>query len=122
MTSADRIGELEEQVRQLKAALGGELKWPPAWRLTRNETRVLGVLVARSMVRVEAVLTLLNSGRREAPLDDSNVRQTVYHLRRKVAVHGVGINTSVGHGYWIATDVRARLRKAAEDFMETASS
>lgn len=106
---AEQVAELREQVRQLKHALRGDLRWPPAWRLTRKETRMLGVLVVRDTASRTALLLATDAA------SEKSIDVSMSHLRPKLRRHvpGVTINTSVGLGYWLSRADRDRLRNLA---------
>lgn len=112
MTVADQIEELREQVRQLRAALGVARRWPDDWRLTRSETVMLGVLVARDMATKNTLVVALGLDRAERP-SDKLVEVHLSRLRRKVKARGIHIRNRVGTGWFLSREDRARLREIA---------
>jgi DNA-binding response OmpR family regulator len=108
---ADQIAELRETVQQLQCQLVGDLAWPPEWRLTPNETRILGVVVTRPVASKEALILATDRGRERMTADNA-VTVHMVRLRRKLAGKAQ-IHTAAGHGYWVSAEDRARLRALA---------
>lgn len=103
---------LREQVRQLKQALTGDLRWPIEWRLTRVETIVLGVLMTRARPGHAAFWCALYADSEDPP--DAKVLDVhVCKLRRKLKPLGILIRTEWGMGWHLPAADRARLRKIA---------
>jgi hypothetical protein len=112
---AAEIDTLREQVRQLKRALHGELRWPVSWGLTPCETVVLGVLVTRQMATHDVLVLALDHGRNGG---GRAFKQHVHFLRNKVRARGVVIHNARGHGWWLSAADRARLRQIATEQSE----
>jgi hypothetical protein len=112
----DEVEALREEVRQLKAMLGDNTwRWPLSWGLSRKPTIILNLLVLRERASKSALVAAIDDGKElSAPV--KNVEVHVWHLRRKLKAAGVAvtINTSVGLGYWLSAEDRARLRAIVE--------
>jgi two-component system, cell cycle response regulator CtrA len=110
---SDEIETLREEVRQLKSALGRDgWQWPLSWRLSRKQTILLNLLARRDRVNKQALVAAIDDGR-ELSNPAKNLEVHVWHLRRKLKPVGITINTSVGLGYWLSVEDRARLRAIA---------
>jgi DNA-binding response OmpR family regulator len=97
----DRIAELEEEVRQLRALLKPPLHQPSKWKLCKTEHDMLRAIAAGngdfvSTLRIRAAVW------RFADRDPVAVRVYVYAIRRKLKPHGVVIDSLPGFGYRIA--------------------
>lgn len=119
MSEVDRLRDenetLREQVRQLREQLG--LSAPAdfqaccrlAFGMSKSEASILSVLIARPMAPYELLLEALPRG--FVPSDDrtmGNVSVHVCRMRRRLAEHGIGINTVWGFGFSIDPAGRAR--------------
>jgi two-component system cell cycle response regulator CtrA len=103
---------LRAQLRQLQDALGTGLRWPAEWKLSPQETALLGVLVSREIATRDAVMYALYGDDPDPP-SERLLKVLVYKLRRKLAPRGFGIVTQRGHGLMMPVEQRARLRAAA---------
>ena len=83
-----RIEELEEEIRQLKAAFAPKVGFPHAWRLDDRESTILSALfhAKGSYVTPEALLLLIV--RYDDDADEGTTRKWVGRIRRKVEPHG----------------------------------
>jgi DNA-binding response OmpR family regulator len=97
----DRIGELEETVRQLKQELeGAPLVFDLDLRLTKTETAVLEVL-ARRAPRVVSRMDLFAVAWGESEADVSVVSIYIHRLRVKITKREARIQTRWGQGWFI---------------------
>lgn len=106
----DRNEILEEQIIQLKALLAPPLEFPPDWKLTRAETRVLRTMMAapdgrRSSEQIHAAV----SG------DDPETMPKIIHvyvcrLRQKLKPYGVSIVNIFGFGYRLMPESKAVIK------------
>lgn len=107
---------LRARIAQLEDALMASERFvvPVEWRLTANEARVFGVLLARELATKEAIMAALygNLGKDEAEIKIVDV--FVCKARRKLKPFGVEIKTVWGQGYYLTPETKARLRAAAE--------
>ena len=114
MTAAlrDRISELEEEVRQLKAAFAPKVGFPLSWRLDEREAAILSALfhMRGSYVTNEAVLLCIAGF--DEDVGDSDVRAWIGRLRRKVEPRGVAIITRNAQGYALDAAGRAVVAEA----------
>lgn len=110
IASADRIGFLEEQVRQLRDALVPPgFRAPREWKLTAKENAVLAALVERELVTRDQMMTALYSHRDDAP-EPKIIDVFVHKIRRKLPPDVV-IETRWGEGWSLRPDCRARLAR-----------
>lgn len=115
-TELERLREENEFLRLRVQELEGLLlnaDLPPSLGLSRTAGRVLSLLLARTIVTKEAVMTALYSIAVEDPPDDKIVAAFIFSLRRKLAPHGVAIHSKVGRGapgYWITNEDKAKVR------------
>lgn len=102
---------LAERVAQLEAALGLGFLAPLGWRLTRDQHRIFGVLMAREMATKDAIMAALyrDTGRDEAEIKIVDVQ--VCKLRPKLKPFGIEIETVWGQGYRISPAGKARVRQ-----------
>lgn len=102
MTLRERISELEEEVRQLRALLAPKVSTPGKWRLGPMEKAVFCAIAAGKgdYVSSERIMVVLD-GRRRAPIGapDITMRQYVMRLRRKLAPFGIVIESWQYYGY-----------------------
>ena len=95
----DEVDLLQEQVRQLRAALvNDEIDIPCWYRLTRQEERVYRHLLTRKMVTEESITQALYSDALELP-SSKIVNVWICKLRAKLKPHGIKIVTHWGKGY-----------------------
>ena len=101
----DRVEELEETVRQLRAA-SQEQAPLPAWLpyLTNNEEAVLRLFIARDTVTMDALLVLLGD---VTSYDSNLLRVYVFKLRHKLGPHGVTFETYRSRGYRMSAASKA---------------
>lgn len=111
----DRIDELEETCRQLREALAPMRLWPPTWRLTSHEGRVLSALLEgrNGAKRKESLYTAIygTDGGAEIKIIDAHISR----LRAKIGHIGIRIETVWGEGYSLPPASAALLREALAD-------
>lgn len=120
MTLADRCDYLEEENRQLRAALRGcdDARFPAKWRLSGGEKRILTSLIS-APDGFRSHEALLYAGRRyEAVTDSDLVKVLIARLRKKMKPFGVSIHTVWAQGYKIDAESKAyvlgaRIREVA---------
>lgn len=107
-----RIEELEEEIRQLKAAFAPKVGFPLSWKLEDREGAVLSALFhcKGSYVTPEALLLLLV--RYDDDADERTTRTWVGRIRRKVESFGVTIITRPLQGYALDAPGRAVVAEA----------
>ncbi|WP_196258590.1 winged helix-turn-helix domain-containing protein [Pelagibacterium limicola] len=104
-----RVDELEETVRQLRGQLEGEEPLPDGLpELTRNETALLRMMIARKQVSREQAMMAIYLDREDAP-DPKIVDVWVSKLRRKLNPLGITFLTSWGRGWSLTHAGRAAL-------------
>lgn len=112
-----RVAELEEEVRQLRAAFAPSRPWPVAWRLTPSDRLVLDALYRRhGTVTALALHTLLGGNLKGT--DITTVKMQIMHLRRRLGADAIG--TEWGGGYFLTPAGRARCDAALAQAEEAA--
>ena len=107
-----RIEELEEEIRQLKAAFAPKVGFPLSWRLDERESAILSALfhTKGSYVTPDALLLLLV--RYEDDADERTTRTWIGRLRHKLKPRGITIVTRATQGYALKVAGRAILAEA----------
>lgn len=107
----DRVDELEETVRQLRA-LASEARPLPQWvpYLTRREETMLRLFLARESVSIEAMETVIHDGDAKSY---NLLSVYVFKLRSKLAKFGVTIKTLHGRGYSLTPESKALFSQVA---------
>ncbi|MGX9980323.1 winged helix-turn-helix domain-containing protein [Methylobacterium fujisawaense] len=107
-----RIEELEEEIRQLKAAFAPKVGFPLSWKLDDRESAILSALFhcKGSFVTNEAIL--LQIAGFDEDVGDADVRNWVGRLRRKVDTRGIVIVTRPNQGYALDAGGRACIAEA----------
>ena len=100
----ERIEELEEEVRQLRAyRFGdeGEAPLPDGVSLTRQHTAMWGLLWHRrgKLVSYEAFMDCAGAYEGADVASIESVRVQIHHIRRKLHPHGALIENDRGRGY-----------------------
>lgn len=114
MNLADRCEYLEEENRQLRAALRScdEARFPSKWMLSGGEKRVLLSLIS-SPDGFRSHEALLHAGRRaESVYDADLVKVLVAKLRKKLKPFGIEIHTVWSQGYKIDPISKSRILAA----------
>lgn len=106
-----RIETLEEENRQLRAALKPELAFPRAWRLSRQQAAVLGCLYAKPGYHTLARLHVAILGA-DSENDPYHVRTLISLARPKLRAVGIEIVTVHCQGYALAPEGRAVVDEA----------
>ena len=101
---------LEARVDQLERAMGMDFIAPLEWRLTTAETRVFGVLLARELATVEAVMAALYRDVAKDEAQPKIVDVFVCKIRRKLKPFGVEIRTLWARGYYLEAECKAAIR------------
>lgn len=111
---AERCSYLEEENRQLRAALrsSDDARFPSKWTLSGGEKRVLMSLVS-SVDGFRSYEALLHAGRRyDSVTDPGLVKVLVAKLRKNLRPFGVEIQTVWGQGYKISAESKAIVQAA----------
>jgi len=92
-----RVEELEETVRQLRS-IAAQASPLPDWvpYLTRHESAILQLFLAREVVTIDAMEAIIHEGDTRS---GNLLSVYVYHLRKKLAKSGVKIETIFRRGY-----------------------
>lgn len=92
----EKIGELEEQVRQLKKVLVPVFVTPVEWGLTRKQQALFCMLLKREIVTRDMLDAAEITGASITP-NHSNV--ILYQLRKKLKKFGIQVKTEWGVGW-----------------------
>lgn len=110
----DRVAELEEEVRQLRAqtVLTEAYRVPVEWRLTAKEEALALAFAKRGTLSKDAVMAALWSPKWDLDGEPSPklVDVFVHNLRKKLAPHGLKIITQWGRGYVMPDDSRDKMK------------
>ena len=99
----ERIDYLEEENRQLREQLAPPVALPREWRLTGMEETLFRHLVGRPVVSRASLMDALYSDRPAADIPSAKCLDVfVFKLRRKLAPHGVKIETVWRTGFRLA--------------------
>ncbi|MGA8170925.1 MAG: helix-turn-helix domain-containing protein [Methylocystis sp.] len=103
----ERIGELEEEVRQLREALKPTLAWPSSIPNAIDRV-VLSMLLARSPNIVPHERLIAHATHPDQVC--GNIRWVIWRLRKKLAPLDIEIKGARGEGYYLdaASAIRAR--------------
>ncbi|MGF6253808.1 helix-turn-helix domain-containing protein [Ensifer sp. LBL] len=92
---------LRERIRQLEDVLmPSKFVFPPEWKLTPTEQRVLRCLATRELVSREAIRIAARGFEHEDSCEATS-QVWVHKLRKKLRQRGVDIQTIWGSGYRI---------------------
>lgn len=118
MDAAARIEGLEAEnsrlrarIEQLESAAGMDFVAPLEWRLTAQETRVFGGLLAREIATKDAVMAGLY---RDVHRDEAEIKIVdvfVCKIRAKLKPFGLPIETLWGQGYFLKPEVKVAVRE-----------
>ena len=107
----ERIGELEEENRQLKAALRPSVCFPATWKLWPREAKLLATLYASPGCVTYANLRIAMVGNRgEEP--ENIVQVYLCRMRPKVAPFGIAFRVVRGTGVVLEPQGRAAVTRA----------
>jgi DNA-binding response OmpR family regulator len=107
----ERIGELEEENRQLKSALRPSVCFPATWKLWPREAKLLATLYASpGCVTYESLRLAMVGTRSDAPEDI--VQVYLCRMRPKVGPLGIEIRVVRGTGLVLQPESRAIITKA----------
>jgi hypothetical protein len=110
-TLRDRIAELEEENRQLRALVRSETTpVPTEWRLTRTEAAIARLMIANPVVRLERVVQAVWGEKPQgAPLTvANNVSVYLWRIKRKVPEFQA-LRSHYGQGWELPERVRQDL-------------
>lgn len=96
----EEIDHLQEQLRQLREELApSSVVIPREWKLTASQSRVFAHMTTRELVTHSSIMLALYSDRPADHPDPRIVPVFVAKIRRKLAPHGVRIDTVWGQGF-----------------------
>lgn len=105
---------LREQVSFLERALGLEFMPPLEWRLTPQEARLFGVLLARDLMTREAAMAALYRGYGNDEPSTKIIDVFVCKIRKKLKPFGIAIENRWGSGYYLTPEARTIARELLE--------
>jgi hypothetical protein len=104
----DRIDELE-QILGVDLSLTSRLRG--ALGITRDQARMLGLLLNRNMVTHDAMFTVLYGDRPDCDQPQPKVMDVqLCKLRKVTSLHGIDIKTLVGEGWQMPMAEKAKVR------------
>ena len=106
----EKIGELEEQVRQLKKLLVPPFVTPAEWHLTRKQQALFCMFLKRDLVTRDMLDAADITGASITP-NYGNV--ILYQLRKKLKKYGVHVKNEWGVG-WRLVDRKTWQKRLAE--------
>jgi DNA-binding response OmpR family regulator len=107
----DENTTLRDRVEHLEEALGMAAEFPLHFGLTGQESICLGVLLKNKAPRKATFMTALYSDRIEDEVKEKIVDVFICKMRKKLAPHGVAIETMWGEGYFLKEETKTRLRE-----------
>jgi len=107
----DENAELKEQIAELRQLLQPQMKFPAHWKLTRLQSALLSVLVARESASREQLQSVRCDHAREHYPDEKGVDVQIYHIRKKLEPSGLKIETVWGQGYRLLPESRREIRE-----------
>lgn len=110
----DALARKDEEIARLEAALGLDFLAPMEWRLTGQETRVFGCLLARDVATKHALMAACYTNLGKEEPDPKIVDVFVCKVRKKLAVFDVSIETVWGVGYRLSAATRATVKAIME--------
>lgn len=118
MSDADRIAELEEEVRQLRAALTPTTGAFVGF-LSKNETKILMGIYSRPVADYAYLDRITENSDKynrytDVNHEDLRVRVSVWKLRKKMREYGIEIKTWRGIGYYLDDENKAKLKQLME--------
>ena len=117
----DRIAELEEEIRQLRADMvqtnAGFMHF-----LSKNQMKLLMGIYSRKIADYAYLDRITEDGDKYSRYTDINHaalrnRVSIWKLRQKMREHGIEIKTWRGIGYYLDDENKAKLR----DFLNTSA-
>lgn len=106
--------ELRERITQLETLLGAKMAFPLSLGLSRSETVILGLLLARPIVNEDAAFTVLYGDRSGNPPTSNFLSSFMLCIRRKLDPHGVTVSNRPGTGYFLTPENKTALRDLIE--------
>lgn len=108
------IARLEDRVLELEEAMGVLVLPPLEWGLTKNEGRLLGVLLERELVTKDTAMAALYRDRGESEPEIKIVDVFICKARKKLKPFGIAIDTRWGVGYSMSAASKAAARRQIE--------
>jgi len=109
----DENARLREQAAYLQDALTCGFLAPLEWRLTPQENRFLGALVAWPLATRELIMAALYHHRGVDEAEMKVIDVFACKLRKKLKPHDIEIHTVWGRGYRLDAATRTRLKRSS---------
>jgi hypothetical protein len=111
----DEVQRLRDRVDELEQILGVDLSLTSRLRgvlgITRDQARMLGLLLNRNMVTHDAMFTVLYGDRPECDQPQPKVMDVqLCKLRKVTSQRGVDIKTLVGEGWQMLPEDKTKVR------------
>lgn len=97
--------ELRERLRQIEESLRDHASFPRHWKLTKTHTMILNIIMARQLATHESLQTVCDCSY-------ESVKKHVCDLRAKLRLHGVYLETVRHEGYYLAPEMKEKVRNA----------
>ena len=110
----ETIRQLEDRVLELEEAMGLRVLSPLEWRLTQNESRLIGALLERELLTKDAAMAALYRDRGMDEPDVKIVDVFICKARKKLKPFGIEITTVWGVGYFMRPECKTAARKQIE--------
>lgn len=105
---------LRAKVQLLEQELTGGFVAPIEWRLTVQESKVMGVLLSRELATKSSIMTALYVDRHDGEVSEAKIVDVfICKIRSKLAPWNIEIKTRWGQGYFIPA---AQRRELAEKY------
>ena len=109
----EKIGELEEQVRQLKKLLVPVFVTPIEWGLTAQQQTLFCMLLKRDLVTRDMFNAVAITRPSTKNISNQCCDMSIYHLRKKLKKYGIQIKSEWGRG-WRLVDRKNWQKRLAE--------
>lgn len=112
-TELERLREENDLLRLRVEELEGILLrpvLPRSLKLTKRESEILAVLLARPLSSRSDLMTALYSLEAGDPPDDQIIAIFIVKLRKKLGRFGITIQTQWGQGWFLTNDDKAKVR------------
>lgn len=104
------------RIEELERVVGLDYACPLALRLSRNQARMLGLLMHKKVASKDALYTALYTDvicDKELP-ESKVIDVQISHMRRKLRPFGIEIETIWGTGYALAPEAKEKINRMVE--------
>lgn len=111
----EQIEDMKEELLQLRALAFGTRFMPhPDWSLTRSESAVLQLLIARNVITLDGFEAAMRAQRWDWDAGEKLLHVMVCNMRKKLCAFGIEITTLWGIGYSLQPAVKALVTAACD--------